>query len=297
MTTPLIIEAAVNGSTKKSRNPHTPITPDELNADILACLEAGAAVIHNHIEDYSLTGEAAAKRYLQGWTEVVKQRPDAILCATATSHEDIVERQKHNEILAESGQMRMGVLDPGSMNFGDSNAEGLPGKRTFVYRNSFEDIDYINALLKRVRLGPSIAIYEPGFLRIVLALQKAGKLAPGSMVKLYFGGEANFVDFGSFSFFGLPPTRKAFEAYVEMLEGSGLTWCVAVPGGDVTASGLSKLAIERGGHVRVGLEDHHSPTRTPSNVELIREVVDLAKAAGRPIADCKTACRMMGMPR
>ena len=45
-------------------------------------LEAGAAVIHNHIEDYKLTGEAAAKRYLEGWTEVVKLRPDAILCAT-----------------------------------------------------------------------------------------------------------------------------------------------------------------------------------------------------------------------
>jgi hypothetical protein len=52
----------------------------------------------------------------------------------------------------------------------------------------------------------------------------------------------------------LPPTRAALDAYLEMLDGASLPWAVAVIGGDVIASGLARLALERGGHLRVGLE-------------------------------------------
>ena len=47
-----------------------------------------------------------------------------------------------------------------------------------------------------------------------------------------------------------------------MLDGCDLPWAVAVIGGDVVGSGLARLALERGGHVRVGLEDYAGP-RTP----------------------------------
>ena len=74
-----------------------------------------------------------------------------------------------------------------------------------------------------------------------------------------------------------------------------LPWAVTVLGGDVTASGLSKMAIERGGHVRLGLEDYNGP-RTPTNVELIEEVVALAKAAGRPVATPDEAAAILKLP-
>ena len=45
--------------------------------------------------------------------------------------------------------------------------------------------------------------------------------------------------------FGLPPTVRALEAYLEMLEGSGLPWSVAVIGGDIVACGLARAALER----------------------------------------------------
>jgi uncharacterized protein (DUF849 family) len=81
--------------------------------------------------------------------------------------------------------------------------------------------------------------------------------------------------------FGLPANPTGLNAYLGMLEGSGLPWMVGVYGGDIAAAGIARLAIERGGHVRVGLEDHYAPPRTPSNEELVREVVDLAVAGGR----------------
>jgi len=62
---------------------------------------------------------------------------------------------------------------------------------------------------------------------------------------------------------------------------SGLAWSVAVPGGDVTTeTGMTRLAIEAGGHVRIGLEDHASDNRRPSNKILIEEVVAIAREYG-----------------
>ena len=57
----------------------------------------------------------------------------------------------------------------------------------------------------------------------------------------------------------LRPTATALEAYLELLEPSGLPWSVAVLGGDMVGCGLAELAIRRGGHVRVGLEDYTGP--------------------------------------
>ena len=66
-------------------------------------------------------------------------------------------------------------------------------------------------------------------------------------------------------------------------------------GAGVVETGLAQLAIEKGGHVRVGLEDYAGP-RTPSNPELVAEVVALARAAGRPVADSAAVARLLDLP-
>jgi 3-keto-5-aminohexanoate cleavage enzyme len=80
-----------------------------------------------------------------------------------------------------------------------------------------------------------------------------------------------------------------------MLDGTGLPWLAAVLGGDAAGGELARPAIERGGHLRVGLEDHDGP-RQPRNEELVREAVALAEAAGRPVAAPKEAARIPGLP-
>jgi uncharacterized protein (DUF849 family) len=103
-------------------------------------------------------------------------------------------------------------------------------------------------------------------------------------VKLYFGGDA--------SPFGLPPTRPSLDAYLTMLEPEGLSWSVAVLGGDVIGCGLARLALERGGHLRVGLEDY-AGARQPTNQELVREAVALCAEVGRPVASCAQAWALL----
>jgi uncharacterized protein (DUF849 family) len=291
----LIIEAALNGGTPKSRQPHTPKAPAEIAADALACLDAGAGVIHTHIEGYGATGEAAVEAYWEGWAPVLRARPDAVIYATVAGGKTPEERFGHYRELARRG-MRMGALDPGSVNLAGHGEDGLPGKPSFVYQTTYNDIAALVELHEAERLGPSIAIYEPGWLRAVLAYHRAGRLPKGAFVKFYFGGPYNMLDGRPSNVtFGLPPTPTALAAYLEMLEGCDLPWAVTILGGCVVETGLAQLAIEKGGHVRVGLEDYAGP-RTPSNPELVAEVVALARAAGRPVADSAAVARLLNLP-
>src|SRR3954447_12320119 len=78
MTDPVIIEAAINGATRKSHNPNVPISEDEIVADAHACFEAGAAIVHHHVAAVDLNGEDAAEAYLGVWRRVLPDRPDAL---------------------------------------------------------------------------------------------------------------------------------------------------------------------------------------------------------------------------
>ncbi|TML07944.1 MAG: 3-keto-5-aminohexanoate cleavage protein [Actinobacteria bacterium] len=51
------------------------------------------------------------------------------------------------------------------------------------------------------------------------------------------------------------------------------------------------------GHIRVGLEDHASDRRRPSNLELVNEVVALCKEVGRAVASPAQAIEVLGMRR
>jgi len=272
---PVVVEAAINGA-----NPDAPRTPDEITRCALACFDAGAAVVHNHVDMFG-SGEEAAARYREGWDPILAVRPDALLYPTINGVGPVEERYSHITPLAEHGGLRLGVIDPGSVNLGAS----------FAYVNSGSDIEHQWQLCDRHQLVPGMSIFEPGFLRAALAYWRAGKLPAGTMLRFYFGGreaEAN----GGFTF-GFAPTERALDAYLELLGDCPLPWSVTVVGGDLFAIDLPELALARGGHLRVGLEDHRG--RVAANEELVGQAVERVTASGRPLADCATAAQFLGL--
>ena len=272
---PVVVEAAINGA-----NPDAPRTPDEIARCALACFDAGAAVVHNHIDLFGTAAEAAA-RYREGWNPVLAARPDALLYPTINGIGPVEERYSHITPLAERGGLRIGVIDPGSVNLGAS----------FAYVNAGSDIEHQWKLCDTHGLVPGMSIFEPGFLRAALAYWRAGKLPAGTMLRFYFGGREAEAD-GGFTF-GLAPTERALDAYLELLGDCPLPWSVTVVGGDLFATDLPELALSRGGHLRVGLEDHRGSRAT--NEELVARAVDAVRASGRPLADCTTAAQFLGL--
>src|SRR5437867_10493477 len=142
MSTPVIIEAAINGVTAPERNPAVPRSPAEIAADAVRCLAAGAAIVHSHNAEFALDGARAAELYLEAWRPVLRERPDAIFYPTAGAGATIAERYAHEVLLAEAGVLRMGLVDPGSVNLGGADEHGLPLPIDYVYVNSYRDILY-----------------------------------------------------------------------------------------------------------------------------------------------------------
>lgn len=294
-SSPVIIECAVNGATSKARNPNVPRTPEEIHRDVLSCLDAGASIIHAHNADFRLKGREAADDYLAAWHPIVAERPGTIWYTTGVASSKIDERLAHLEILADElgPAMPMAYVDPGSTNVAWIGDDGLPTGYSYVH--SFDDIKAFFALCERRALGPSIAIYEPGWLSTTLHYHRAGRLPRGAMVKLYFCGPQDIFGRGRGASYGLPPTEAALDAYLGMLEGTGLPWSVSVWGGDLVETPLAELALRRGGHLHVGLEEFVA-ARQPTNAELIEECVLLAGKAGRPIATPTQTAAILGLP-
>jgi len=291
MAEPVIIEAAINGAGGRTRSPRIPRTPEAISVEALACLDAGAAIIHAHNRSLRLVGAEAVEEYLAAWAPVLDERPDTLWYPTGVVADSTEQRLEHHELLADLGLIRMAYVDPGSVNTGWADDDGLPTGGTYV--NTFDHVRAAFEQCDRRQLAPAIAIYEPGWLNTVLAYHRAGRLPQGAMIKLYFGGEWGLLGRSKGVSFGLPPTEHALLAYLDMLEGCDLAWSVSVWGGDLMATPVARLALERGGHLHVGLEEFYDPDRQPSNVELVEEAVALCSEFGRPVAGCAQAAAML----
>jgi 3-keto-5-aminohexanoate cleavage enzyme len=240
---PLIIEAALNGQTPKSQNPSVPYSDDEIVEQAVACMEAGASLIHNHTEEPIIggSGQQDAELYAGAWRKLLKLRPDAILTSTMPVGQEgvgVETRYSHIEKMAEQGLITQGLCDPGSFNYSAQDEDGLFSPNTYLYKNDMHDSRYYVETCRRLKIGLSISIFEPGFVKFVMAYVKAGKMPLGGMFKFYFGTEKMP--------FGLPPTEKALEAYLEMIEGSDMPWLVSSFGADCVACGLAEQSIKRG---------------------------------------------------
>jgi 3-keto-5-aminohexanoate cleavage enzyme len=291
---PVVIEVAVNGVTRKERNPAVPVLPDEVAADTIRCLDAGATVVHTHPHSFGDGSSPAvtAEKYASAYRSILEERPGAILYPTMSGGPGIADRWDHHRPLADEGLIRCGCLDPGSTNLASFGADGLPTATDFVYTNSPNDIRYMMTGCADLGIGPSFAIYEPAFLRMVLGFYAGGHLAPGALVKFYFSGDTGYLAPG-LPTFSAPPIPEALALYRAMLGDADLPWAVTVLGGDIIDTPVARLALEQGGHIRVGIEDHAD---AESNVACVQRAVDLAESVGREVATPAEAADELRLP-
>lgn len=297
MTTPVMIEVALNGQTAKSVNPNVPRSSAEIVECAIACFEGGACIVHTHITDILVPGEQAAALYLEHFRPILAARPDALVYPTLGAGATVQDRYTHVRILREEMGLRIGFVDPGSVNLGGVGDDGLPIPMDWTYTNTPAEIRWAFDLHEELGLGPSIAIFEPGFLRHALAYRRAGRLPAGALVKFYLGGEYGYAGAGRPGLgFGLPGTRRSLDVYLDLLGDCDLPWSVGVLGGDVFEDDLARHALERGGHLHVGLEDY-SGSDKPTNEEIVARSVALCEEVGRPVATPAQAAELLALPR
>jgi len=294
---PLVLEVAITGGTTKAKNPAAPETVAEQTAEIVRCLDAGAAIVHTHSNQPDPDPAVAAGFYLEAFRPVWDRHPHAILYATANFDPKTYHRERrvwpggaqcrHHRILAEAGVANMVLLDMGVVPLAMLDEQGVPGPEDAFYWYGFwpDDVRETLSVCRDFGSGASISVFEPGWMKTVVAMARAGTLPRGSKLNIYFAKE----EFAAMA----PPIPSALELYLDMIKGLDLKWTVGVIGHDVMDTPLARLALERGGSFRVGLEDW--PTG-PSNVEQLKRAQDLVASVGRPVLTGAEAIEYLDIP-
>ena len=151
----VIITCAVTGAIHTpSMSPYLPITPEEIIDAAIGAAQAGAAIIHLHARD-PITGkpdqssEAFAKFLPQ-----IKSKTNAVLNLTSGGSPTMTIEERIQPSIKFSPEVAS--LNMGSMNFGlypmlsrfqnfqfNWEREYLEGSRSLIFRNTFEDIEYV----------------------------------------------------------------------------------------------------------------------------------------------------------
>jgi len=277
----VIIESAVNGINKRALNPHIPYTTQEIIDDSLAACDAGASMIHYHvlgpegewsddIGDYGdvMLGIRGSNRIGSG----------AVLWPTFAAGTNIPERFRHYTELSKDPATKpdLGACDMGSVNLLRWDVKKRDFVRANLYENTVDACREVLALMRDAGLKrPTLQVFDPTHLRTALKFLDLGILEEPLVIKFYLGGPEQP--------FGLPPTPKSLEAYVEMLEGARVVWFASCFGGDVIP--LAPYAVGMGGHIRVGLEDfHYSEDGQLTNVQIVERAAAIVRAMGCEVA-------------
>jgi 3-keto-5-aminohexanoate cleavage enzyme len=271
------IEVALNGPWGRAWQPLMPISVHEIVAEGVAAARAGAAIVHFHAYDEATGRQKDDWEIYARVIEGIRTQTEAIvyptipLAGSGLGQEpgDAAERYRHLDELGRRGLLEWVVVDPGSVNFAryDGLGRGDPG---FVYLNPDDHVREGLRLAQRHGFRPSYAIYEPGFTRMGAASAKAMMKVPSPVYRFMFAEEFTF---------GFPPKPNHLDAHLGLLRevAGGYPWMIAGLGVDIRP--LIASAVEREGHVRVGLEDMPWGA-SQSNHGLVEEAVAIIRKAG-----------------
>ncbi|MFB6311838.1 MAG: 3-keto-5-aminohexanoate cleavage protein [Salinirussus sp.] len=287
---PTWIEAAINGRWGKSRQPGSPTTVDECIEQGVACVEAGAAIVHVHTFDPETDAEDDDADRYAAIIEGIQDRVDAIVYPTLPSAGIGVEttippeeRFRNQDDLGERGLLEWSVVDPGSIN--STTYDAISRDETGdVYLNPESHIREGLTVAQDHSAHPSYAIYEPGFIRLGAALADRFSQLPTPIYRFMFTEGFTF---------NYPPEPYALDSLLRLLrdEAGDAPWMVS--GLRVDISPLIQDAVDRGGHVRVGLED--APLGTGrSNVEWVEHAAREIQAAGGTVAAADDVREQLG---
>lgn len=274
----VMIEAAINGNASKDLNPNIPYSPEEIADDAIATCQAGAALIHFHVRNPDTGAWVQDLPYYSEVYKRTRQKCDPLLWPTFPFGDDPVRRFQHFVDLAQNPGTKpdLGAGDMGSVNLVsyDPITKNL-GEGNFVYQNSYDTIKHFLEGSNELGLRPTLQIFDASFLRAALVFLDKGVLTEPLLLKFYFGGPTLP--------FGLPPTLKSLEAYLDMLSGVRCNWFAATLGGDNLP--FVPQIVSLGGHVRIGLEDYQYATEGQlSNVQIVDRAVGMITGMGHEVA-------------
>jgi 3-keto-5-aminohexanoate cleavage enzyme len=271
---PLIINAALTGMVPMRRdNPHVPLTPAEIIADVKRCRDAGATIVHLHAREPDGAATYKKEIYAEIFAGVRAECPELLISGSCSGRNfgEFWQRSQVLDLVPEFGSLTLG-----SLNFPSQASVNAP-----------QMIEQLALAMKARGIVPELEIFDLGMAEYAHYLIKKQVLQPPYYANILLG---------SLGMLGATPDNLC--TVIRALP-AGTTW---------SATGIGRfqyfincLAVTMGGHVRIGLEDalyvDWETKKHATNAGLIDRVVKVARAYGRDIATPEQTRAIIGMPR
>ena len=278
----VIITCAVTGAIHTpSMSRYLPVTPDEIAEQAVAAAEAGAAILHLHARDPDTGRPDQSPEGFAPFLPRIKQGTDAVINITTggSPYMSVKERAEP----AATYQPEVASLNMGSMNFGlypmlkrfkefkfDWERAHLEGSRDLVFRNSFQDIEYVLETCYGNGTRFEFECYD------ISHLYNLAHFADRGLVKAPFFVQSVFGLLGGIG--SHPEDVLHMKRTADRLFGADYRWSVL--GAGASQFRIAAQAAALGGNVRVGLEDSlwagpgELATSNAVQVEKVRQIIE-----------------------
>ncbi len=278
----VIITCAVTGAIHTpSMSPYLPVTPEEIIADSLAAAEAGAAILHLHARNPLDGRPDQSPEGFAPFLSRIKQNTEAVINITTggSPYMSVSERAAP----AATYKPELASLNMGSMNFGlfpmlnrfkefkhDWERAHLEGSRDLVFRNSFQDIEYVLQTCYGNGTRFEFECYD------ISHLYNLAHFADRGLVKAPFFVQSVFGLLGGIG--GHPEDVLHMKRTADRLFGTDYRWSVL--GAGANQFRIAEQSAALGGNVRVGLEDSlwagkgELATSNAVQVEKVRKIIE-----------------------
>ena len=278
----VIITCAVTGAIHTpSMSRYLPVTPDEITEQAVAAAEAGAAILHLHARDPDTGRPDQSPEGFARFLPRIKQGTDAVINITTggSPYMSVKERAAP----AATYQPEVASLNMGSMNFGlypmlmrfkefkfDWERAHLEGSRDLVFRNSFQDIEYVLETCYGNGTRFEFECYD------ISHLYNLAHFADRGLVKAPFFVQSVFGLLGGIG--PHPEDVLHMKRTADRLFGADYRWSVL--GAGASQFRIAAQAAALGGNVRVGLEDSlwagpgELATSNAVQVKKVRQIIE-----------------------
>jgi len=264
---PAVLTCAVSGGLVTG-NPNQPVTREEVIAQAVGAVRAGASVVHIHARNSGGEMTQAPDDYGAIAQAVREQVDDVVLNFTTGGQLGAPAVESRRSLEA---QPELATVTCGSMNFG-------PGGDLLVSPPSL--VSELLEEMARREIVPEYECFDVGM--ALTASQLAAGGAPGMMHMLL--GVVG----------GAPASAMMISLFSELAP-NGVPWAVtAIP----RHFPMMAVTLALGGHIRTGLEDvvYVAPGEyAESNAQLVTRARALCEAIGRPVATPAQAREIIGV--
>ena len=296
----VIVTCAVTGSIHTpSMSPHLPVTPDQIAAEAVAAVEAGAAIVHLHARDPETGRPTQDPELFARFLPRIKQATEAVVNITTGGSATMTVEERLRP--AAHFQPEVASLNMGTMNFGlfpmlnrftefqhDWERPYLEGSRDLVFKNTFKDIEHILRTCSGNGTRFEFECYDISHLYTLAHFLDRRLVTPPLFVQSVFGILGGI---GAH-----PEDVMHMKRTADRLFGDEYVWSVLGAGRNQMPIATQSLAL--GGNVRVGLEDNlwAGPGRlATSNAEQVAMVRKLIEGLALEVATPEEARAMLSL--